>query len=140
MRKHPVLRRRRFFQGHVLRGENVKDIMWLAPSGQEMSEGEWNADHVKCLGVRLAGDAIGEVDMEGVPIRGETLLYLLNASGSDISFTLPSFAGRPTWETALDTFDVRRVGEIREGGATYPLVAHSLALLRRCGSGGDEPA
>jgi glycogen operon protein len=140
MRKHPVLRRRRFFQGHLLRGEDVKDIMWLAPSGQEMSESEWNGDHVKCLGVRLAGDAIGEVDMDGVPIRGETLLYLMNASGTQISFTLPSFAARPTWETVLDTFDDRRVGELREGGVIYPLVAHSLALLRLRSSGGDQPA
>jgi hypothetical protein len=71
--------------------------MWLASNGKEMTEAEWNADHVKCLGVRLFGDAIGEVDDDGLPIRGDTLLYLLNASTDEVLFTLPSFAVRPRW-------------------------------------------
>ncbi|HZL94073.1 MAG TPA: glycogen debranching protein GlgX [Vicinamibacterales bacterium] len=129
MRDHPVLRRRRFFQGRHLRGADVKDIMWLAPSGQEMTEGEWRADHVKCLGVRLSGDAIGELDENGTPILGDTILYLMNASPFPVSFTLPSFAVKPHWVTALDTFDDRRIGQIQEGGSGYPLCDHSLAVF-----------
>jgi glycogen operon protein len=129
MRDHAVLRRRRFFQGRRLRGVDVKDIMWLAPSGFEMSEAEWNASDVRCLGVRLSGDDMDEVDDEGAPIAGDTLLYLLNASDAVIPFTLPSFVARARWETILDTFDDRRVGEIHDGAVSYALAPHSLAVF-----------
>jgi glycogen operon protein len=113
--------------------------MWLSPSGQEMSEGEWNADHVKCLGVRLSGDAIGEIDGSGSSLAGETLLYLMNASGAAVPFMLSSFARRPHWETVLDTFDARRVGEIHRGGAQYMLAPHSLVVFRLNGEA-DSPS
>jgi isoamylase len=129
MRDHAVLRRRRFLEGRRLRGAEVKDIMWLAPTGREMTEAEWNADHVKCLGVRLSGDAMDEVDEAGVSIVGDTLLYLMNAWTNDISFTLPSFTAQPQWQTVLDTFDDGRVGALHAGGAPYPLAAHSLAVF-----------
>jgi glycogen operon protein len=138
MRTQPVLRRRRFLQGRPLRDVAAKDIMWLAPSGQEMSDAEWSADHVKCLGVRLSGDAIDEVYEDGAPVHGDTLLYLMNASDGSIPFILPSFVVRPRWETILETFDDRRVGEIRDGGLPYPLAAHSLAVMRLHSHGADQ--
>ena len=44
-----------------------------------MTDEAWDAGFVKCLGVRLAGDLIGEVDERGEPIVGDTLLILINA-------------------------------------------------------------
>ena len=35
---HPVLRRRKFFQGRRIRGAEVFDITWLDPSGREMTD------------------------------------------------------------------------------------------------------
>jgi glycogen operon protein len=129
MREHAVLRRRRFFQGRRLRGAEVKDVMWLAPSGQEMTESEWSAHHVKCLGVRLSGDAVDEADEFGAAIFGDTILYLMNASPEGVAFTLPSFEVRPQWELILDTFDDRRVGQIHHGGSTFPLSARSVTVF-----------
>ena len=129
VRDHAVLRRRRFFQGQPLRGALVKDIMWLFPSGIEMSEAEWSAGDVKCVGVRLSGDDIDEVDEDGAPIVGDTLLYLLNASDTLVPFMLPSFVTRVRWETILDTFDDHRVGEIHNGAASYALAPHSVAVF-----------
>ena len=40
-KRHPVFRRRRFFQGRPIKGANVKDVLWLNPGGNEMSEEEW---------------------------------------------------------------------------------------------------
>jgi isoamylase len=136
MREHAVLRRRRFFHGRLIRGADVRDIMWLGPDGLEMTEAEWNADHVQCLGVRLAGDAIGEVDEDGVPIVGETLLYLLNAAAQPVPFVLPSFAGHPRWETVLETFDGCSEGTWFDGGHIYPLAERSVAVFRL----GREPS
>ena len=61
-----------------------------SPSGEEMTDEAWNAGFVKCLGVRLAGDLIGDVDERGEPIVGDTLLLLLNAHHEPIPFTLPA--------------------------------------------------
>jgi glycogen operon protein len=129
MRDHAVLRRRQFLQGRGLRSAGVKDIMWLAPSGIEMSEPEWSAGDVKCLGVRLSGDDIDEIDDDGAPIASDTLLYLLNASDTVIPFMLPSFVKQPRWETVLDTFDDRRVGDVHPGAVSYALAPHSLAVF-----------
>jgi hypothetical protein len=41
----------------------------------------------------------------------------MNASGESIAFTFQSFARQPRWETVLETFDDRRIGELRNGGA-----------------------
>ena len=57
---HPVLRRRRFFQGRQIRGSRVKDLTWFAPDGTEMTDEQWQAPGVKTLAVQFAGDAIDE--------------------------------------------------------------------------------
>jgi glycogen operon protein len=130
MREHVVLRRRKFFQGRPIRGAGVKDVMWLTRDGQEMTEAEWNAGQVQWLGVRLAGDAIDEVDENGDPIVGDTLVYLLNAAATPIAFTLPAFVKQPRWECLIDTNDSGREGRIFEGGYRYPLGDRSVAVFR----------
>jgi glycogen operon protein len=130
MREQPVLRRRRFFQGRRIRGADVKDIMWLAPGGHEMTEAEWSADHVRCLGVRLAGNAIGEMDASGAPIVGDTLVCLMNAGSEPVPFLLPAAPAPRGWECLMDTADDAREGTHVPGGACVPLADHSLAVFR----------
>ena len=130
MREHVVLRRRKFFQGRPIRGAAVKDVMWLTPDGGEMTEAEWNAPHVQCLGVRLAGDVIGEADEHGEPLVGETLVYLLNAAPASIEFTLPAFVEDARWECLIDTCDAGRCDRIFDGGSRYPLGDRSVAVFR----------
>jgi glycogen operon protein len=130
MREHPVLRRRGFFRGRRARRAGVKDIMWLAPGGHEMAEAEWQADHVRCLGVRLAGNAIGEMDQRGDPVTGDTLVYLLNAGADPVPFALPPFAGQAQWECLMDTADEARAGQLYRGTTTYPLAERAVAVFR----------
>jgi isoamylase len=127
---HPVLRRRKFFQGRRIRGAEVLDIAWLDSSGREMTDDVWNSPDVKCLGVRLNGDAIDEVNERGERIVGDTLLLLLNAGSEPIPFVLPATSPLERWETLIDTADpwqgVRRL----RAGDRYQLVSHSMAALR----------
>jgi glycogen operon protein len=140
MRHYAVLRRRRFFQGRRIRGAEAKDITWLSAQGVEMTDEQWDADHVKHLGVRLAGDAIGEVDEEGRPITGSTILYLLNASDADVPFTLPERPATCVWSLVLDTTDDERRGDEHDNGTPYPLGSHSLAIFElRETSGAPAP-
>ena len=127
---HPVLRRRKFFQGRRIRGADVLDIAWLDPSGREMTDETWNSPDVRCLGVRLNGDAIDEVDERGARIVGDTLLLLLNAAEQPIAFTLPMTAPEERWETLIDTADPWAPARRLRAGGRYELLPRSMAVLK----------
>ena len=126
----PVFQRRTFFQGRRIRGTEIKDISWLGPDGKEMSDEAWGAGFAKCLGVRLAGDVIGDVDEHGQPIVGETLLMLLNAHHEPISFQLPATRPEHHWQTMMDTAEPdATIKDFREE-TIYQLQGRSVAVLR----------
>jgi len=129
--RHPVLRRRKFFQGRRIRGSEVKDLTWFRPDGKEMSDEDWNNDFARGLGLRLAGDAIEEVDTRGNRIVDDTLLILLNAHHEPIPFVLPAHRARLRWELLLDTREASlgRRHRLLHGGTPYELEARSLALF-----------
>jgi isoamylase len=136
----PVFQRRHFFQGRSIRGDEIKDISWLDPSGREMNNDAWNAGFVRCLGVRLAGDVIGEVDERGEPIVGDTLLVLLNAHWEPVPFTLPPHRDRQHWERVLDTVLPPADPEPMPSGLRYPLQGRSLAVFRIVEEVRERPA
>jgi len=125
----PVLQRRRFFQGRDIRGAGVKDIVWLEPSGEEMSDAAWQAD-LHTLGILLHGDAIDEVDRFGQRIVGSTLLILLNADAHPVAFTLPALNDGGEWVRIVDTArdEDHPVATVF---LPYALDARALAVLRR---------
>lgn len=132
-KKHPVLRRRRFFQGRHIRGSEVKDLSWFRPDGKEMTDEDWNAGYSKSLTLRLAGDAIGETDAKGRPIVDDTLLILLNAHHTPLSFTLPAHKSGIRWCPLLDTAltgGTEKPVTILKGGEHYDMEARSIAVLR----------
>ena len=133
MNEHPVLRRRHFFQGRRIRGSEVKDLAWFRPDGKEMNDEDWNNSETRCFGLRLAGDAIEELDARGNRIVDDTLLILLNAYHEAIPFTLPAHRRKVRWEVVMDTNDSqfgKTAHRAMRGGDTYDLKARSLALLR----------
>ncbi|MGH3322220.1 MAG: glycogen debranching protein GlgX [Streptosporangiaceae bacterium] len=104
-RDHPVLRRRRFFEGRPMGGrkDGLRDIVWLTPAGGEMTDADWETASVKSIGVFLNGEALTEPDTRGQPIRDGSFLLLFNAHSSDLRFTVPGKEFGDTWEIALDT-------------------------------------
>jgi glycogen operon protein len=129
-RTQPVFQRRRFFQGRRIRGSEIKDISWLDPTGKDMSDEAWAAGLVKCMGVRLAGDLIGDLDDHGEPIVGETLLILLNAHHEKTPFTLPLTKAEHRWERILDTADPKAEARFMYENEVYELEGRSLTVLR----------
>jgi isoamylase len=130
--RHPVFHRRRFFQGRPVQGSAVKDLSWFRPDGREMTAEEWRNGFTRSIGLRLAGDAIEEVDETGRPIVDDTFLLLLNAHHEPLDFVLPAHRVRVRWEPLLDTrtWDVARAAPTLKAGDRYPLEGRSLALLR----------
>ena len=130
-REHPVFRRRNFFQGRAIRGSQIKDINWLKPDGQEMSDDEWDHDFAHCLGVYLSGDAMEERDGRGRPIKDDNFLLLFNSHHQGAPFQLPDIGKTSVWQALLDTQSADEPEAERKfkGGDIYPLEARSLALL-----------
>jgi isoamylase len=130
---HPVLRRRRFFQGRQIRGSRVKDLTWYAPDGAEMTDRQWQAPGVKTLGVQFAGDAIDERGPRGERIVDDTLLIILNADDRPVAFTLPNHEAAKRWELVFDTVHATfsaATGEF-ESGSTYRVTERSVVCFRR---------
>ena len=106
-------------------------MTWIRPDGQEMADADWTPKTAAALGLRLAGDAIDEVDRRGRPVMDDTLLILLNPTWKPVSFVLPVQSGGNRWEVLLDTREAlppSRRHSVR-GGTKYKLEARSLALL-----------
>jgi glycogen operon protein len=131
-RRHPVLRRRQFFYGRRIHGSEVKDLAWFRTDGKEMTEEDWTNAQTRALGLRLAGDAIEDVDAQGDRITDDTLLILLNAHHEPLPFTLPAHRPGVKWELLLDTRtpEGRRLHQPMKGGEVYNLEGRGLALLR----------
>jgi isoamylase len=131
-RQHPVLRRHHFFQGRRIRGSEVKDLAWFRPDGKEMTDEDWANPEIRCFGLRLAGDAIEEVDERGNRVVDDTLLILLNSYHETIPFVLPAHRRKLHWWVVFDTSELTTRREQRQlrGAAPYPLRDRSLVLLR----------
>ena len=128
-KEQPVFQRRKFFLGRDIRGTGITDISWFEPSGHDMSDDAWGKGFVRCMGVRLAGDKIGDLNERGEPIVGDTLLLLLNAHHEPIPFTLPETKTEHYWECLLDTAQEIKEKVAMTGGQQYPLQGRSLVLL-----------
>jgi glycogen operon protein len=138
-KEFPVLHRRKFFQGRSIRGTDVRDIRWIRPDGQDMTEQEWSRSATQVLGMALNGQLMDEYDERGEKIKDDMLLLLLNAHHEDVPFTLPGQEGEPDWELLVETAEARvtQAGQRGAGGvscqcgAVYNLQARSLVLLRQ---------
>jgi isoamylase len=134
-KRHPVFRRRRFFQGRPIKGANVKDILWLHPNGNEMSEEEWHAPSVRCLGMYLSGQGLDETDEQGRKVSDQNFLVLFNANHEDVEFSLPAYRPNARWFVWMDTS--RESGllptDTHDAGKGYSLQARSMALLMERG-------
>jgi glycogen operon protein len=110
-RSHPVFRRRRFFQGHPLRGtatgDELPDIGWFRNDGQQMTDPDWDVGYAKSLGVFLNGHAIPDPDVHGRPIVDDSFYLLFNGWDQEIDFTLPAARWAWSWDVVLDTGDAR---------------------------------
>jgi glycogen operon protein len=130
---HPLLHRRLFFEGQLVKGTGLKDAFWIRPDGHEMDEAAWADPHAKTVGLVMVGAVIEETDRRGRPLVDDNFVLLLNAYSGEVPFVLPPQPTAGRWESVLDT--ARNGGLRGEGryqpGETYALMGSSFALLRQ---------
>ena len=129
---HAVLRRRHFFAGRPIRGADVKDILWVKHTGEEMSDHDWANSEVRSIGLLLAGEATDMHDDQYRPIMDDTLLILMNSQPEPVEFHLAASLGVTEWKLVLDTGEPQKAdGEWSYTPETsYRLDARALAVLR----------
>jgi glycogen operon protein len=138
-REHPNLHRRKFFQDRridpatpkrEIRGRRERDLTWLRPDGEEMTSEEWTAGWVRCIGLRLNGRTLDDVNAVGEPIEDESFMILLNPHHEPIRFYMPR-RGATAWQVLLDSANPERTeGPLVPAGQFYELIARSTVLLR----------
>ncbi|MFJ9947393.1 glycogen debranching protein GlgX [Kitasatospora sp. NPDC091207] len=139
-RDHPVFRRRRFFHGRPVSGrpaghyEDLTDIAWFTPSGEEMTKRNWGASYAKSLTVFLNGYAISEPDRRGGRIVDDSFLLMFNAHFEQLEFTVPADHGQE-WQVVVDTAQPRLPApgagpRVKAGDALW-LTDRSLMVLQR---------
>jgi len=99
-REHPVLRRRRWFQGRPIRG--TVDIGWFRPDGTPMDDDDWDAGFARSIGVFLNGEAIAGRDPYGQRIVDDSFFVILNGDADVSKWTLPA-THVDRWRVVLDT-------------------------------------
>ena len=97
----PMLRRGRFLTGGFDEELGSKDVAWLTPDGDEMTDGHWTDGNARCLGVLLDGRA----QPSGVRRLGTdaTLYLVFNAHHDVVNCTLPAAPGGSEWVLLIDT-------------------------------------
>ena len=136
---NPVLRRRHFFRGEATTQGGPKDLSWIRPDGQEMTQADWHDEENRVVGMLIHGEATDELDDRGRPISGDTMLLLLNGGEQRVSFVLPPVGGpeRHTWAELIDTADedLRRIDDGCVWVEPYSLVLLRLGSNRRLTNG-----
>ncbi len=130
LRKHSnIFSRRKFFHGRDIHGRGIIDIRWLSPSGEDMTEEEWDHSYVRCMGMLLNGEAMYEYDQKGRRIKDDIYLLIVNSYWEEVPFYLPDKEKNLRWELVIDTFEGGFVDGVAEECYTIP--PRTLVLFRQ---------
>jgi isoamylase len=124
----PILSRRRFVVGNYKDELNVKDVAWLAPAGEEMTQAQWEDGNARCFGMLLDGRA----QESGIIRRGDdaTVLLIYNAHFDVVNFTLPAVPEGLRWDCLVDTNQPEAQLASYRFGVTFVVTGRSLVGFR----------
>lgn len=101
--KHPVFRRRKWFEGRPLHGSELRDIEWFSFDGTPMAEEDWGKGYVKSLGIFLNGKTIPNPNPRGDPVTDNSFYLMFNTDNKALEFILPDLEWGEQWTKVLDT-------------------------------------
>src|ERR1035441_8846998 len=129
---------------------SLRAIIWLTPSGLEMTDADWHAGYARSLAVFLNGDAITEPGTRGETVRDRHFLLLFNAHSDPVRFVLPGADHAHGWHAVVDTAALPgRPGPgaggwpaVLPSGAAVDVTGRSIMVLRAAdgAAGGASPA
>ena len=132
-KKHPVFRRRKWFQGRPIHGAGISDIAWFTPEGVEMDEENWREGFAKSFGLILNGERLSAAVQGGERITDESFYLMFNAHYEPLVIKLPDPDHGRKWEKVFDTKDsfVGEGAEVYEAESGVNVEARSMEVFRR---------
>ena len=130
--KHPVFRRRRFFEGrHIKSADRNRDIAWFNRDGVQMTPDDWQSG-IKSVAVFLNGDTIPEPDARGERVVDDSFLLCFNAHAYPVEFLTPDGKYARQWTVEIDTFDPSDgPGRVVTAGTTVSIPDRSILVFRK---------
>jgi glycogen operon protein len=113
----PRLSAKHFLHGRYINGD-VRDVSWLSPSGNEMTEKEWHDPEARSLGLMHCDE------------RGSCLLIVINGSDQPVDFHLSQELPVAGWKLVMRT-DTGQwpVWEAFRPPKEFTVAARSIVLL-----------
>ena len=143
-RSHPNLHRRKFFQDRQIRRKNgeligaIKDITWINPDGNEVSDDAWSSPWSRAIGLLLNGKTLQVTDEDGNWVIDDSFLLMVNAADSGVEFNLPPSPSGAAWHQVVDTENIEDpFAEIHNGDKVI-VGPRSLKLMSDYSQSGEE--
>ena len=80
----------------------VKDVAWLDPDGNEVSDEAWS----RAISLLLNGQTLQVSNDNGEWITDDSFLLLVNAAREGVEFTLPESPRGNPWVQVMDTENI----------------------------------
>jgi glycogen operon protein len=134
-RRHPIFRRRNWFQGRAIHGSGVHDVVWFNIDGTEMTEQQWQEGFIKAIAVFLNGEEIVTQGSRGQRIIDESFLMMFNAHYEPLEFRLSLGLQEWEWRIIIDTTKPRFIRRGKHYCGNLPILveARSFVMLKRLG-------
>jgi glycogen operon protein len=86
-----------------VRGNGEHDIAWHRPTGERMSDHDWQVGYARSLAVFLNGQGINSLGPRGEHVVDDDFLVLFNANREAMTFCVPADLREGTWRRVLDS-------------------------------------
>ena len=129
--RHPVFKRRRWFEGRRVHGEGVRDIGWYNTDGTTMSDEDWNIGYARSLAVFLNGNALPAPGPKGEKVEDDSFLLLFNAHTEPVTFTVPDDLAGFGWQVLIDTSREMTCADLLQSADAWQVEGWSVVLLQQ---------
>jgi glycogen debranching enzyme GlgX len=129
-REHPALRQRHWFEGRPTITGGPKDLVWLHPSGREMTGDDWADNALTIVGMFLTGDPLRSPGPHGEQQWDTSFLIWLNAEADPVDVSMPEHDWDRAGEFVVSTCPDHPVGATVKAGEVITLDARCVVVLR----------
>jgi glycogen operon protein len=129
-REHPALRQRHWFEGRPTIEGGPKDLVWLHPSGREMSGNDWGDEALAVVGMLVTGDPLRSPGPRGEQQWDSSFLIWLNAEADEVSVTVPEHGWPGPGEIVISTCADHPAGRSVKPGESLMLGGRPVVVLQ----------
>ncbi|TKV62086.1 glycogen debranching protein GlgX [Nakamurella flava] len=139
--RSPGLRQAEFFEGRSVSGDGHPDLVWFAPDGRTMSDGDWFDGGRHTILLWINGTDVRGHTPAGQPLSDDSWLLVLHAAAEPTTVTLPDSPWASGYELVLDTDTPTGApgGPAPEPGRPVVIPGRTTWLLRARPGHDDDP-